>query len=367
VSGTEATRTALGERISYAQVWEDPAVLLSALAVVPGERVLSICSAGDNAFALAAAGAEVTAIDLSAPQLAMAELKLTAAVHFELDRFRSFLGLSEIGQRVYLYHELRPHLSQMARDWWDGHEVEIRTGLLRCGRFERYLESFRTRALPLVHRRKTVEALLEPKTIEEQHRFFRDHWDTRRWRALFRVFFSQFVMAKAGRSAAQFAHVDGPVSAEFMRRAAHVLTEIPIASNPFVQWIMRGQYPDLECTHPYLSEAGHRALRAAAGRLKLVHTDLLTHLGAQPAGTYQAFNLSNVPEYLSETEHTALLRAVVGAASPGARLAYWNLLVPRCRPEAMADRLERHPTTAAALLRGDRAFVYGGFVLETVR
>ena len=366
MSGTEATRQALEGRISYAQVWEDPYVLLQALAVVPGERVLSICSAGDNAFALAAAGAEVTAIDLSAPQLALAELKLVAAVHLDLDRFHSFLGLTGVGQRVCLYHELREHLTQSTRDWWDAHEAEIRTGLLRCGRFERYLETFRTRALPLVHRRKTVEALLGAKSLQAQQEFFEGRWNTRRWRALFRVFFSQFVMARTGRSPAQFAHVEGAVSEEFLRRAAHVLTEIPISTNPFVQWIMSGQYPDLEAAHPYLSARGHAALRAAAPRIRFVHEDLVSHLRSQDKGTYQAYNLSNVPEYLSETEHQALLEAVVGAASPGARVAYWNLLVPRSRPEAMAGTLVRNERVAQSLHRGDRAFVYGGFQLETV-
>jgi S-adenosylmethionine-diacylglycerol 3-amino-3-carboxypropyl transferase len=366
MSGTEATRAALGERISYAQVWEDPEVLLSALQIVPGDRVLSICSAGDNAFALAAAGAHVVAIDLSAPQLALAELKLQAAVHLDLAQFRSFLGLEGLGQRVHLYHGLREHLSPMTREWWDGHEAEIRTGLLNCGRFEHYLRTFRTKALPLVHRRKTVEALLSPKSLDAQQHFFEKHWNTRRWRALFRLFFSQFVMARSGRSPAQFAQVDGPVSAEFMRRAEHVLTKIPIATNPFVQWIMRGEYPDMEQAHPYLSEAGHGLLRAAAGRIEFVHADLVSHLSSQQAGTYQAYNLSNVPEYLSEEEHEALLEAVIAAASPGARLAYWNLLVPRHRPASLAGRLQRHPERAAALLRADRAFVYGGFQLETV-
>jgi len=366
MSGTEATRAALGERISYAQVWEDPAVLLKALQPVPGERVLSVCSAGDNAFALAAAGAHVTAIDLSAPQLALAELKLTAAVHLELARFHSVLGLGGSGQRVHLYHGLRPHLSDHARDWWDAHEADIRTGLLGCGRFEQYLATFRTKALPLVHRQKTIDALLAPKSLQAQQAFFEDRWDTRRWRGLFRLFFSQFVMSRTGRSSAQFAHVQGPVADEFLRRAAHVLTGIPIATNPFVQWIMRGAYPDLEQAHPYLSAAGHAALRAAAGRIEFVHKDLVSHLAGLPAGTYQAYNLSNVPEYLSESEHEALLGAVVGAASPGARVAYWNLLVPRHRPESLADRLQRHPETAAELLKGDRAFVYGGFQLETV-
>jgi S-adenosylmethionine-diacylglycerol 3-amino-3-carboxypropyl transferase len=368
MSGTEATRSALGERISYAQCWEDPAVLQAALRVGPGDDVLSICSAGDNAFALLAAGAEsVTCIDLSAPQIALAKLKLVAAGALNLDRFRSLLGLGQGGQRLALYHEIRSALDSDTRSWWDAHEEWIRTGLVHCGKFERYLGTFRTRVLPLVHGRDTVDDFLALADPAAQRQFYDERWNTWRWRALFRVFFSQFVMQRRGRSAAQFAHVQGPVSTAFFHRTEHALTEIPIGNNPFVQWMLCGEFHDLEASHPYLSAAGHALLAERAERIRFVHADLISHLKEQGPDRYSAFNLSDVPEYLSEAEHGALLSAVVGAARSGARLAYWNLLVPRHRPDHMADRLERDESLAARLLKEDRAFVYGGFQVETVQ
>ena len=55
-------------------------MLQAGLQVGPDDDVLSICASGDNSFALAIAGARsVTAIDLSAPQIALAKLKLAAA------------------------------------------------------------------------------------------------------------------------------------------------------------------------------------------------------------------------------------------------------------------------------------------------
>ena len=368
MSGTEATREALGERISYAQSWEDPRVLQAGLQVGPDDDVLSICASGDNSFALAIAGARsVTAIDLSAPQIALAKLKLAAATHFELERFRSFLGVGQMGQRVFLYHELRPHLDETTRAFWDGHEEWIRTGLTACGKFEGYLSLFRERMLPLVHRRKTIEAFMACETLEDQHDFFHKRWDSWRWRALFRVFFSRAVMARRGRSRAQFAHVEGSVSASFLERTEHVMTALPISDNPFLQWILTGELVDPELGQPYFSEDGHRKLRAAADRIRFVHEDLIAHFERSPPGAYSAFNLSDVPEYLSESETEALLRAAVGCARSGARLAYWNLLVPRCRPESMADLLERDTVLGARLIREDRAFVYGAFQVETVR
>ena len=205
------------------------------------------------------------------------------------------------------------------------------------------------------------------ETLEDQHDFFHKRWDSWRWRALFRVFFSRAVMARRGRSRAQFAHVEGSVSASFLERTEHVMTALPISDNPFLQWILTGELVDPELGQPYFSEDGHRKLRAAADRIRFVHEDLIAHFERSPPGAYSAFNLSDVPEYLSESETEALLRAAVGCARSGARLAYWNLLVPRCRPESMADLLERDTVLGARLIREDRAFVYGAFQVETVR
>ena len=368
MSGTDATRAALGERISYAQCWEDPRMLQEALDVGPQDDVLSICSAGDNAFALAIAGARtVTCIDLSAPQIALAKLKLVAAEKFDLERFRSFLGVGPIGQRVFLYHELRPFLDESTRLWWDSHEAWIRSGLLNCGKFERYLSTFRTRVLPLVHRRKIVDQFLDMSDVSEQRQFYDQRWNTFRCRSMFRVFFSKAVMQRSGRSPAQFAHVQGPISQAFMSRTEHVLTTMPVADNPFVQWILGGEYRNVDNSHPYLSAEGHAALAKVADRFTFVHDDLISHLNACDEGTYSAFNLSDVPEYLSEEETASLLRCCVRASRQGGRIAYWNLLVPRHRPEQMADVLDRNEAKAAELIVNDRAFVYGDFQLETVR
>ena len=143
------------------------------------------------------------------------------------------------------------------------------------------------------------------------------------------------------------------MSASFLARTEHVMTALPIADNPFLQWILTGGVMDPNRGQPYFSEEGHQRLQDAADRIRFVHADLLAHFEQSPAGTYSAFNLSDVPEYLSERETEALLRAVAGCARPGARVAYWNLLVPRWRPESMADVLDRDTVLGAKLIRQD--------------
>jgi S-adenosylmethionine-diacylglycerol 3-amino-3-carboxypropyl transferase len=362
------TRPAKADDISHSQCWEDPALLQAALHLGPEDDVLSVCGAGDNPFALAIAGARsVTIVDSSTPQIALAKLKLVAAQALDVERFRSFLGAGDIGQRVYLYHGLRAQMDDSSVAFWDQHEDWIRTGLLGCGAFEKSLTSFRSRVLPFVHRERTVGALLSMETLQEQRVFYDKQWNSRRWRGMFRLIPPPVLKPRGSGNDGSIASNRSAARKAFYQRMGRVLTEIPVRSNPFVQWGLSGQYRDMEQGPPYLSTEGHRRLVEVAERIRFVHEDLKGHLGTVGSGTYSAFNLSDAPAHLSATESEALLRGCVGAARSGARLAYWNHLEARHRPDTMADVLDRAEAVSAELSRQDRAFVHGGFQLETVR
>jgi S-adenosylmethionine-diacylglycerol 3-amino-3-carboxypropyl transferase len=62
-----------------------------------------------------------------------------------------------------------------------------------------------------------------------------------------------------------------------------------------------------------------------------------------------------------------MLDQIVRVSRPAARLAYWNLLAERKRPEFMADRLLPLVDLSARLHDADRTFFYNAFVVEEVR
>ncbi len=356
----------LASRLSYAQCWEDPLLLRAALHIQPTSRVLSIASGGCNSLDLALAGAqEIVAVDLSQPQLAVTELKMAGA-DLDYPDFLILLGLAE-GEAWPLYQYLRPQLSDGARDFLDDSADRFETGLLFSGRFEQYLARFRTQVLPLVHSKKRIAQLLEPKSLADQRRFFDEHWNTWRWRGLFRLFFSRFVMARMGRSKAHFAQVQGKVADRLLARTEHVLTALPTATNPYLQWILTGRFHDLDFSHSYLSETGHGQLQQVRERVRLVHGSLGEVLGKAQPDRFDAFNLSNIGEYLSEKEFESLYTALLAGANPGAHLAYWNLFVPRERPACLADQVIPLKEIGNALLQEDRAFFYSAFRVEKVK
>jgi S-adenosylmethionine-diacylglycerol 3-amino-3-carboxypropyl transferase len=360
-AGAIQTRAAF-DFVRYGAVWEDADVLCAALgATARGGRVLSIASAGDNALALLTLDpAEVVATDLSAAQLACVELRLAALRSLDDPALFAFLGLTAASDRPITYLKLRGALPETVRDFWDRHPREIAEGLTRSGKFERYLRTFRRRVLPLVHSEAAIRALAMLDGGEGQERFYEQRWNNWRWRLLFKVFFSRFVMGRAGRDPAFFDEVEGPVGERILARTRWAITRLPVRTNPYFRAILAGGFVP-EAPPRWLRPEHLPAIRARLDRVRLVHGPV-----EHAEGRFDAFNLSDIFEYMPPAECTRVYGALLERANPGARLAYWNMLAARRRPEAFAARVRERADEAEALHGRDRAWFYRAFRLDEV-
>ncbi|MCC5847665.1 MAG: DUF3419 family protein [Verrucomicrobia bacterium] len=348
--------------IRYANCWEDADILCEALQPAPGKRIFSIASGGDNAFALLAEGAEVLAADLNPAQLTVVELKAAAIRTLERDDLLAFLGIHPASNRPETYQTLRNTLGPGARTWWDTQPDAIARGIIHAGKFERFLRTFGQRVLPLVHRRRTIDALMHPRSPEERITFYRNTWDNRRWRALFKIAMSRRVLGRGGRDPAFFQHVEGPVSARLLSRVGRAFETLPLEENPWLDYILHGNFT--RALPRYLRPGILDAVRKNLDRLTLAHGPA----GNIPdAGTFDGFNLSDIFEYLDPDACRDLYGALLTQSNPGARLAYWNMLAPRAVPEALADRVTPLTKLAADGFARDGAFFYSDFVVEEVK
>ena len=352
--------------IRYAQVWEDADVLLAGLDVQAGDVCVSIASAGDNALALLTKHpSRVIALDLSAAQLACLELRVAAYRVLSHAELLELVGSRPSTRRADLYGRCRPVMGGAARAFWDRRPVEIEHGIGSSGKFEQYLALFRRRVLPLVHGDATISDLLQPTTAHERRRFYDEEWNTWRWRLLFRVFFSRSMMGPLGRDPEFFRYVEGDVPASIMERTKHALTELDPSSNPYVHWILTGTHGEaLPCA---LRPEHFDTIRANLDRLEWHGMSVEEYLSRSDARRFDRFNLSDVFEYVSLEHYQQMLESIVRCSRPGARLAYWNMLVPRRRPEHLAARLRPLDHLADALHLTDRAFFYSAFRVEEVQ
>jgi S-adenosylmethionine-diacylglycerol 3-amino-3-carboxypropyl transferase len=263
-----------------------------------------------------------------------------------------------------LYERCRRHLSKGAREYWDQCPRLIEAGIGSGGKLERYLRVFRTRVLPLIHRRQTVERLFAPKACPECRRFYELHWNNLRWQLLFRAFFSRLVMGKLGRDRELFRHAEGGVAGPLLLRMRYALTELDPATNPYLHWIFKGEHADRALPFALRPE-NFDAIRSNLDRLESRCCSLQDFVTKSPV-KFDAFNLSDIFEYLSIESYERLLRLLIRSANPNARLAYWNLLVPRSRPESLVALLQPLKELSEALSRRDKAFIYKTIVVEEV-
>jgi S-adenosylmethionine-diacylglycerol 3-amino-3-carboxypropyl transferase len=362
---SEVQRSADFSMIRYAQVWEDADVLLDALDIQSGDTCLSIASAGDNALAMLAKNPHrVVAIDLSAAQLACLELRVAAYRKLEHPELLELIGSRVSHRRLQLYRHCRSDLSDQSREFWDRNPTLIFRGIGSGGKFERYFEIFRSAVMPLIHSRATIDQLLGGGTLSQRRRFYRQKWDTLRWRGLFKIFFSRQMMGRLGRDPAFFNYVEGSVSTRILQRTKHALSELNPAENPYLQWILKGRHTT---ALPFsLRPENFQAIRNNLHRLEWRLTSLEEYLESVASGTINRFNLSDIFEYMSLENYHRALKKIIRTGAPGARLCYWNMLAPRSRPESLADELQPLSDLAARLHLADKAFFYSALVVERI-
>jgi S-adenosylmethionine-diacylglycerol 3-amino-3-carboxypropyl transferase len=217
--------------------------------------------------------------------------------------------------------------------------------------------------LPLIHSKRTIAELLEVRDHDDRHIFWK-RWNNRRWRLLFQVFFSRRLMGWLGRDPEFFRYVEGDVAQRFMERAQHGLAKLPTHANPYLHYIVHGNFgPALP---RYLRPENFKKVRSGLERLTLYHGAIEQAGKQHGAAGFDAFNLSDIFEYLDPDIARKTYCELTKVANPGARLAYWNTLVPRGCPEELADQVLPLRELSAELHERDLAFFYGAFHVDEV-
>jgi len=347
--------------IRYANCWEDARLLNKGLEIKPGDGVLGIASGGDNCFALLVNSPRlVVAADVSLPQLFITELKAKAIEKFERNEFLEFIGITEGRNPVEYYHEVKDLLSRNARNYWDQRLPLISSGLVNAGKFERYFSLFRKYVMPLVHSKKEIRFLLEKKTATEQLAFYTNTWNSKRWKLFFSLFFSETVMGVAGRDPAFMKEVEVNVGKHIFSKAENHLSDKLCQENPFLHFIFTGSYGPV--LPEYLSVENYPVIRRNIGALEL-RTGFIQDV-ILPGEKFNAMNLSNIFEYMDVGTFKEISPKLINAVDPGAKLAYWNLMVPRIISSHFEKEMKLKERLSKELTRIDHGFFYDRFIVD---
>ncbi|MBL7946157.1 MAG: DUF3419 family protein [Flavobacteriales bacterium] len=349
--------------LRYTNCWEDADILVEALDVHEGHRVLSIGSAGDNSFSLLLNAPQlVLAVDINPVQLHLIELKKAAITVLDREACLAFLGFRASSERMATYERLRSIQPAESQRFWAARTPQIGAGIITQGKFERYFSLFRKWLLPLVHGKERRMALIAPKSGSEQEHFYLHEWDSWRWRALFRLFFSRTVMGRLGRDPAFLRQVKLNVGDFILGRASDHLRSTACQQNEFLEFIWTGTF-ERNLPH-YMRVGNYERIRTHIDRLRTFEG--MTEAAFREYGSFDRFNLSNIFEYMPTDVFTTVARDLVHRANADARLAYWNLMVPR-QLSSVEERLAYDEALSAKLSKRDKGFFYRGFHLDRLK
>ena len=347
--------------IRYANCWEDADILLEGLSPAKGSKILSIGSAGDNSFSLLTTDPEiVVAVDVNEIQLFLIELKRACFLNLEREETLAFLGFTFSVSREKCFQSLKNGLSPAAKSYWESNLSTIKSGVIHQGKFEKYFQLFSAKILPWIHSKKTIQELFGFKTKEQQQEFYEEKWNTWRWRLLFRIFFSKYVMGKYGRDPEFLKQVEGSVSQFIFDKAAQHLKSSAAQENFILKYTLTGNFGEL-LPH-YLQKENYAMIRRNMHQLHL--KEGFAQDSIAEFGKFNCMNLSDIFEYMDQNLFRETAKKLIEGANENAKFAYWNLMVPRKMSQVFPQHLEYCKTDSEALTAVDKGFFYKEFILE---
>jgi len=360
IEGAEEARPLL-----QAQCWEDADTLLAALEVGPGETVVSVGAGGTNTLALLLADpARVYGVDQNPAQIACCELWTRAFERLGYGETLELTGSRASRRRPELLKECLAGASAEQMAFWHSTRGFSALGLGGLGQFEQELRRFRIRLLPFAQGPAKVDALLRPGPPEKRALFFDKNWNSFRWRLLFRNEFSRAASIIIGQRPGFFDRGEENVMSGVSERIRRLLVDLEPAENPYLHWFLRGHHGD--ALPVALRTRNQATIRDRLDRITWSAQSLESALGGLPEKSVDRFNLAGVFESTSEPAYHHLLKAILRAARPGARLVYWNTLTSRSRPDWMGEQLRPLNELSTRLGRRDKSLFAQRLVIEEV-
>jgi S-adenosylmethionine-diacylglycerol 3-amino-3-carboxypropyl transferase len=366
----------------YPQIWEDPDVDMAALAIEPGNRIVTIASGGCNAMSyLLADPAHVEAVDLNRTHVAFNRLKLAALTSLpDYDSFFRFYGGGNCAENAELYRTcIRPRLDDETRAYWEGRNL---SGRRRISIFSRglYRHGLLGLFIGMGHRAARLygidpKGLLSAKDLTEQRAFFDAslaplfdkkliRWATARKSSLYGLGIppQQYdALASAG---------DGMASI-LRARLEKLACDFPLSENYFAWQAFGRRYDEAGPLPPYLKRENFDIVRARAGRLTVTNASYGEFLSYKPEASVDRFILLDAQDWMSDAQLNDLWLEITRTAAPGARVIFRtaaaeSILTGRLM-ESLLDRWEYREAESQALHARDRSSIYGGFHLYVLK
>ena len=325
-----------------------------------GRRALSIAAAGGRAISLLYGDPrEVVAVDANFQQFSLCWLKYHAIKQINRDSYLAFVGIAPapVAYKLKTYDRLRDSLPDDVRDYWDSHRDFIEHGLIYAGTFDRHIILL-SKVFRLIIW-SAYRGIANSKTLSRQVRYLSKAGSLRYklWQTLFKLMYNPKL--------AQPMHLDaGPD--ESRRTAAGFFFESMrscLRNHLFSECFQLKLFTEGRLTKngplPFHLEAdNYETIRRRLDRLSFRYSDIGSFLDSEPAGSFDAFSLSDLGSYLSSAQLADLFAKVERAASDGALICLREYIAPIDPYVAWPTSLKRDSRLEAKLAHMDRVLGY---------
>jgi S-adenosylmethionine-diacylglycerol 3-amino-3-carboxypropyl transferase len=366
----------------YNQIWEDPAVDMTALDLKPHHTLLTLASGGCNVLNyLAADPARVIAIDLNANHVALTRLKLTALRELpSYEDFFRFFGEADDEMNRTLFDEmLSKHLDKATRRHW---EKRTAFGGRRIDMFAHnlYRHGLLGRFIGILHiiakmNGKCLSEILQARTLAEQRAAFdRIVVPMLENKAIQLLSKSPISLYALGIPPAQYEELVAGSEANPMdvlrKRIEKLACDFPVSDNYFAWQAFARGYDTLnkQAVPPYLDRAIYDVIRMRTGRVEVHEASLVEFLRTRPSQSLHRFVLLDAQDWMTG-EMLAALWAEIDrtAASRDAKVIFRTAgpcspLPGKLPPTLLAPWSYREEESRSLHAR-DRSSIYGGFHL----
>jgi len=354
--------------ILYAQCWEDPEIDRQAFRIRPDDVIFSITSGGCNVLAfLVDNPAKIVALDLNPYQNHVLELKIAAFRTLQYENLLEFLGILPSDQRIITYNKtLRVVLNPESRHYWDHHPGKISTGIIHTGRYEGYMHMLR-KWFCVMMGKSFFRDLYEAGDQHERELLYKEKWNNIRWRLFTGFFLSRFWMTFLF-DKAFFVQLEKSFSfgAHFRGIIRKAITELPVRESSFLAYILFGNFYSIKHLPVYLRRENFEVIRGRLDRIVMITGNCRDYFLSLPGESFSKFNFTNIFEWMSPPDYEEMLRETIRVARPGSIITYRNLLVPRSRPESLANYIEPERELSEQLHRQDLSFIYRAYHVEQI-
>lgn len=376
----------------YNQIWEDPRVDSAALEIDGDSRILTISSGGCNALNyLLESPASVTAADLNRHHIYLLNLKAAAARYLpEHSQFFEFFGEGQgSGTGPNYLRYIRKHLDRPTRDFWEsntlfgsllfGDRISFfrDRGLYDHSRNGYFLRVFHGFA-HLVGLRP--EMVLTASSPDEQARLFEENiapfFENRFIKMIGKLPVTLFGL---GIPPQQYAELTRELSEGktiidiYLERVRKLACDFPIRENYFAWQAFARRYDIANriALPDYLKADKFEKLRSEIGKLTTVVGSVSDLIRSSPPGSFNRFVFLDAQDWMNAEQLTDLWTAIASNGGSGSRIIFRTAgsgsPIETALPPALRARFHYERERSTELFNQDRASIYGGFHLYTLK